>query len=128
MTNRLTAGDRDAIIPNLPSCSDDLDRRRLSTIVKSDRRWMSELVNGVWPTKAEAAIVQYTGCPLSTAWADRRGDRIGSATVLRDLLRAREGYLVLKFIMKDNPPDWWVNVEHHRRIGEEVEKLVLQRE
>jgi hypothetical protein len=128
MTNRLTAGDRNAIIPNLPSCSDDLDRRHLSTIVKSDRLWLSEMVNGVWPTKAEAAIVQYHGCPVSTAWSYKRGDRVGSATVLRDLLRGAEGYIVLKFIMKDSPPDWWVNVERHRHIGEQVERTVLQRE
>ena len=126
MTNRLTAGDRNAIISNLPSCSDDLDRRQLSTIVKSDRLWFAEMVNSVWITKPEAAVAEYAGCPLSTAWAYRRGDRIGSATVLRDLLRAREGYLVLKFIMKDNPPDWWLNVEHHRRIGDEVERVVLK--
>ena len=94
-------------------------------MVPDDSLWFALMLRTVWPIKAEAALIQYSPNSADrSARAYKRGDRMASATVLRDLIRGAEGYRILVCIMRDDPPAWWQNLEYHRRIGAEVEKLI----
>lgn len=117
MINRISDDDGCAI-SIAAQCGDDIGP------IGPDQIWFALVVRAVWPVKGAMALVQYTGCPERTARHYQRGDREPPAAVLRDLIRGAEGYRVMDCIMRDNPPAWWINLEHHRRLGAEVERIV----
>ena len=95
----------------------------LGTIVPSEQ--FPIMVRQLWPVKGDAALSEFAGVAERTARAYRRGDREAAMSVLWLLLRSREGYRVLRFIMESGePPDWWLNTERHRHLGAAVEQLV----
>lgn len=81
-------------------------------MVPDDSLWFALMLRTVWPVKAEAALLQFSPATADrTARAYKRGDRMPSATVLRDLVRGDEGYIILTAIMATDPPTWWVNLQ-----------------
>jgi hypothetical protein len=69
------------------------------------------VVRDVWGVKAPMAIHTYTGTPERTArhWSSGAGD--STAQIVIGLIRSVEGYRLLSRIMRDDPPDWWRNMQ-----------------
>lgn len=85
----------------------------------------AQVVRDVWSVKAPAAVHQYTGRPDRTcrAWC---ADIEAPASAAFGCLRGDEGYRFLSRVMRDDPPDWWVNAERHRKLGADIERRVRE--
>ena len=83
----------------------------------------SDLVEDVFPIKGPAAITQYAGSPDRTARAYSSGDRNPSWIVLHDLIRGKEGYRVLTWVMRDSTETWWVVIQHERAVYARLKEL-----
>lgn len=88
------------------SCRESRGREILGNISPTS---FAIVVTDVWGVAAPAAIHQYTGRPERTcrAWASDHNE--AGASELIAILRGKEGYVILKRIMRDEPPDWWRN-------------------
>jgi hypothetical protein len=79
------------------------------------------VVRDVWQVKAPAALHDHTKASERTCRAWSSGGREPLSGVLITLLRSREGYLVLRRIMRDDAPDWWVNLLTLKECAEAYE-------
>ena len=75
------------------------------------------MLRQLWPVKADMALAEYAGVRDRTARSYRNGEREPPLSVLWMLLRSREGYRVLSFIMADDPPDWWLVFQNERQLA-----------
>jgi hypothetical protein len=120
MKSNVATDRNNAIFADERLCRDDLAGDFNGTIVP-EQIWCALFLKRVWPVKAEAAIQQYAGCPERTARAYKAGDRIPSATVLRDLIRGDEGDRVLTELMPDKPPAWFCRWQRALKLMEAID-------
>lgn len=116
MSRTITTDESDAIFADARLCRDDLAGEFDGTIVP-DRVWFALFLRRVWPVKADAAVMQYARCADRTARAYTSGDRIPSATVLRDLLHGDEGDVVLDELMVGATAAWWAIRQRERKLA-----------
>lgn len=79
------------------------------------------VAQSVWKVKTPAALHDHTHASERTCRAWASGDREPLAGVLITLLRSREGLLVLRAIMRTDPPQWWLNLMFLKECAEAYE-------
>lgn len=77
------------------------------------RYQFSRFCNDVWTIKSPAAVEQYTKAPSRTcrSWVDEVDPVQAPSSAAFAILRDKEGYRFLKRVMRDDPPDWWINFQ-----------------
>lgn len=104
-------------------CRESPSREILGNILPDS---FAVIVTDVWRAEAPGAIHQYTGRPDRTcrAWANDHNEAPASALIA--IQKGKEGFRILKRMMRDDPPDWWVNLMELAECGEAYEKCRME--
>jgi hypothetical protein len=79
------------------------------------RQWFPRMSEDLWEVKTPAAVVSLGQLSEEESRKSRKwtaGDNEVPGWLVVMLLRSREGYRVLSWIMRgDDPPDWWADFQ-----------------
>lgn len=82
--------------------------------------WFPLMARALWSSKAPAAICDLAELDeeedrKARKWASGFNEVPGWLVVV--LLRSKEGFRVLTWLMSDNPPDWWWSFQQERKLA-----------
>ena len=73
--------------------------------------WFARMGRELWQFKIGSHLECHLGCSDRTARAWASGDNEPPARALALLLRTEDGPRILEWIMRDDPPAWWLAVQ-----------------
>jgi hypothetical protein len=102
------------------SCREELPPKNSGNILPQ-AEWFALMARERWQFKAPAALADLIGDVEHGGYGERTYRAWSSAAnepparALAILLRSNEGDQVLDWIMRDDPPNWWLGLEIDRR-------------
>lgn len=108
-----------AIFTDDKTVSEILEEKIADKNVSEGANWFRRLARSLWRKKPGAALAYLLGQPEDRnhhRWA--AGDVEPKASVLRSLLRSKDGERVLEFVMHGCREPWWTERESIKRDAE----------
>lgn len=117
MHGRIPIDPQAAIFPDDSSVIETIERKCAARSGSEGAQWFSRLARFLSPKKPGATLQYLTGEDERSCHRYASGSAEPKVHVLVRMLRSREGWAILEFVMRDCKEPWWVEVRRARAVA-----------